>query len=88
MPRFQKWPELNPRQVVVGQEVVAVYCGRPIGVAGRRLPVLTVKSVGTKWVTLSDRAKVDIKGEGCRGMVDAKTGLRLQIEELGSLGAL
>lgn len=53
-----KQKELDPKTLTVGQQVHVLSYGYPVGVAGRPLPVVTVKTVGRKWVTLSNGVKV------------------------------
>lgn len=64
----KKYRHLTASEVSIGAEVYPVYCGRPVGPAGKTIPSQTVTRIGRKWITLSGGTRALSDGQGLWGV--------------------
>ena len=81
MPRAGQPLELTPSTLTIGQQVHTLHLGRFLGSSILPLPVLTVKIVGRKYVTLSDGQRIALDGDGFFGACDVTDPIALKREE-------
>ena len=59
---FPAYKAITAADVEVGDEVIPIYLTRPMGGVGGGPKRVTVKTIGPKWITLSDNTKVESNG--------------------------